>query len=478
VKAHLEAPLGASRKAAAFPLANLPLVFAIVICAFVPVVAISAMTWLCADMLQDAVPHTNLAASANVLWHLSHPSPEADSWAPMLQALHMFGGPNDNRLYEVLFFEEKSRFQYPPTSLLSLDFLAGFGLARISYLNAINSLVFLLNSIFLGYFAWRLFRDEQTIRWKDSSLASALPVGIGLLAAGATFVFYPVVRAHVLGQIQIWIDFLFTLVLIAWLLERRLLAGLLVGIACTIKPQLGLLLVWGLLWREWVFSGGTIAVLASAGIASLFRYGMHNHFSYLDVLSFLSSHGESYFANNSVNGILHGYFAPVSNLAWTAGVLTPYHPIVHAGTIVASVLALAIIVIPPLLRRRAQPTIADLGTAAICTVVGSPVAWEHHYGILLPLYVVALKGLLERPANQRYGLLAALALSWILVANYISFANLAAGTLFSVLQAYLFFGALLLLALLLSGVATPAALQSPSGRAPFRPRASGSVAGA
>ena len=46
--------------------------------------------------------------------------------------------------------------------------------------------------------------------------------------------------------------------------------------------------------------------------------------------------------------------------------------------------------------------------------------------------------------------LACLAVSWILVSNFIPFANLLTRTPFSALQAHLFFGALLLLALLLS----------------------------
>ena len=56
------------------------------------------------------------------------------------------------------------------------------------------------------------------------------------------------------------------------------------------------------------------AAVPIAGL-SLFRYGLHNNLAYLDVLSFLSKHGESFFANNSVNGILNGYLSPNNSSA-------------------------------------------------------------------------------------------------------------------------------------------------------------------
>jgi hypothetical protein len=271
------------------------------------------------------------------------------------------------------------------------------------------------------------------------------------IAIAAALTFYPDVRADVLGQIQVWIDFLFTCAVIAWLLERRLLAGVLIGLACTIKPQFGLLLFWGLLWREWAFSAGMLAAFVPIALVSLLRYGLHAHLGYLEVLAFLSRHGESFFANNSVNGILNGYFSAANNIVWDPVGFPTYHPLIYAGTATASILALGAIVFLPLLSRETRPGVADFGVASICTVVGSPVAWEHHYGILLPLYGVALRCFLDQPAGPRRRIrLTCLAISWILVSNFIPFANLLTRTPFSAMQAYLFFGALLLLALLLT----------------------------
>lgn len=271
------------------------------------------------------------------------------------------------------------------------------------------------------------------------------------LAAGAAFLFYPTVRAALLGQIQLWIDLLFTGALILWVVNRRLLAGVLIGLACTLKPQLGLLLLWGLLWREPGFVLGGAGAFGLVGLVSLARYGLHNHLAYLQVLSFLSRHGESFFANQSVNGILAGYLSGLDPMVWRSDILTPYNPVVYAGTLAASAVALALIVIPPLVQRRRQADVGDLGAAAICAVIGSPVAWEHHYGILLPLYLVALAGILARPASvRRDGLAGVVLLSWVLVADLIPFASLAAHTPWAWLQAYCLFGAIALLAVLLT----------------------------
>jgi hypothetical protein len=84
-------------------------------------------------------------------------------------------------------------------------------------------------------------------------------------------------------------------------------------------------------------------------------------------------------------------------------------------------------------------------------VIGSPVAWEHHYGILLPLFLVALYGILAMPAGrQRVVSMVILTLSWIFVADFIPLTSLLAHGWAAAAQAYCFVGALLMLFLFLS----------------------------
>jgi hypothetical protein len=90
--------------------------------------------------------------------------------------------------------------------------------------------------------------------------------------------------------------------------------------------------------------------------------------------------------------------------------------------------------------------------------MGSPVAWEHHYGVFLPIFAAALPGLLRtRPLGRATGIL--FAISYVAIANVMQrprhyFWN----PWFGLLASHLFFGSLLLFALLL---ALRAALSAP-----------------
>src|SRR5690606_24342291 len=145
------------------------------------------------------------------------------------------------RLYETVFFAQKVKFQYPPTSLLPLDFLERLGLASFAVLNSLNFFIFLANAAALGWIAALLFAPKN----KQTTLSSHgrwTRIGIGGMAFMAAFFFYPLVNAKLLGQIQLWVDLLFTLTVLSWLLDKRLLAGMLIGMACILKPQAGILL--------------------------------------------------------------------------------------------------------------------------------------------------------------------------------------------------------------------------------------------
>jgi hypothetical protein len=441
-----------SRTEAAAPTFSLwrpPLALVIAACALGPILLVLVAAHFGAPLLVGKVPidPTNLDVTRKLLATYLHPSDRGDSWLPMQQALKLLHGPGRDRLYETLFFGDHVRFQYPPTSLLALEPLTRLGLGKVFWLNALNSLVFTANALGTAVLAWLLLRRTGASRG-----------ALALLAGALCFVFYPLARAHVLGQIQLWIDFAFTGALILWRLDRRLLAGVLIGLACSIKPQLGLLLVWALLWGERGFAAGMLLALAPIGAVSLALYGLHDHLAYLKVLSFLSRHGETYFANNSVNGIVNAYFAGAESLRWTASVLPPFRPAVYAATVAASIAFLALIVVPPVVARGRKADLGDLAVAAICTVAGSPVAWEHHYGLLLPLFVLALAQLLTRPPGAgRWRRTSVLLAAWTLVANFIPFVVLAAGTPWAAAQAHIFFGALLLLGLFLTEHRAPAA---------------------
>ena len=93
----------------------------------------------------------------------------------------------------------------------------------------------------------------------------------------------------------------------------------------------------------------------------------------------------------------------------------------------------------------------------------SPIAWEHHYGVLFPVYAVLLISLLRSPARLGW-----LVVSYVLASNYFIATQLLAPTSWNVLQSYLLIAAGILLVLLhLSPPARATVLAgSPDRRAP------------
>ena len=134
---------------------------------------------------------------------------------PMLKALSFLREGDANQLYEDLFFVKGIRFQYPPTSLLPLDLLSTLDLLSLRGLSGLNFAIYCINAVGVGVVAWLLFHPARQLQLSITGAPSVArptfsPIGVAILAVAVAFVFYPLVRAEVLGQIQVWIDALFT----------------------------------------------------------------------------------------------------------------------------------------------------------------------------------------------------------------------------------------------------------------------------
>jgi len=77
-------------------------------------------------------------------------------------------------------------------------------------------------------------------------------------------------------------------------------------------------------------------------------------------------------------------------------------------------------------------------------VLASPVAWEHHYGILLPIYALLFSVLYQQRVFGR-ATPPWLAATYVLTSNYFGIAQLAAGTRANPLQSHLLLGAVMVL---------------------------------
>jgi len=374
-----------------------------------------------------------------------------DSWKPMALALTIFHSPEHDRLFEALrdfqvadsfgragdlsAFEDSKKFQYPLSSLLPIEALRAIGFGTVRNLNLIDILFYLLELIAVVYLADRVFAA--------SSARDRLAVAAVALAIAGTY--YPVFMALTYGNIQLWIDLFFTAACVAWWKRRFFAAGLAIGLAAMIKPQFAALLLWAVLWRQWRFGAGFLAVAVPVGLASLAYFGLHNNLAYLDVLSLISQHGERYYLNESVNGIVHRLIEDGSTpvLAGDLGDYAPYRQAVYGATLIAAAIFAAIALLPAWRRAGEGPDIVDLALAATCFTIGAPVVWPYHYGILLPVFVVALKAALDRPRA-----LAVLAVAWVLCASYLPLIRLVYHAPWNLAGNPCFFGAILLIGVL------------------------------
>ncbi|HEY7610710.1 MAG TPA: glycosyltransferase family 87 protein, partial [Alphaproteobacteria bacterium] len=289
---------------------------------------------------------------------------------------------------------------------------------------------------------------EIGLRRRGIRSSAGLVVARAAVVAGLTLTFYPVVKAFTLGQIQLWINGVFALALLGWALGHKLASGVFIGLMCLIKPHYGLFVVWGLLRREWRFAIGCAATIVAGVAASLAVYGWADNVDYLKVFWFLSQRGEAYYPNQSVNGLLNRLMSladPVAykNVDFDDNSFPPFTLWVYLTVLATSL----IIIAAALFRRRGTDgdasRIFDFATMALTITMASPIAWEHHYGIVFPIFAVLLAGAIGQ-RSRLYWLIA----SYVLISNYMPVANLTAPTIANFVQSYLLAGAIILLVLL------------------------------
>ena len=107
--------------------------------------------------------------------------------------------------------------------------------------------------------------------------------------------------------------------------------------------------------------------------------------------------------------------------------------------------------------------------AEICFTMASPLAWEQHYGVLLPGFMLAYIALLARPGPMASASAMLLAGTYVVCGNLLNPLNATAGTPLNIFQSYLLLGALCLIAQLIGGPAAHLRLathQRSSGPAP------------
>ena len=359
-----------------------------------------------------------------------------DSWDPMDRALKylMSGDSRERFVYQHIFFDQGTRFQYPLTSLLLPYALLKTTNTYIPILMDITWAMLVLNIFFVVL----IFRHVNPPMNRLDAF-----VGSGAIVL-LSFLFYPLVKAYNLGQIQVWSNALFAGLFYCWMRGWQAPSGVLLALICLIKPQFVLVALWAVVRRRWrfvIFFAGVVLIGVMLSIAS---FGLDNNVNYLSVLKYISQHGETFYPNQSMMGLLNRWFLN-GNILEFYGSLPAFHPVVYYGSFIfAAVWTLTAIVLPKMIHR--EGGILDLSVIAVTATMISPIAWEHHYGILLPIYVFLFVYLM-RAGKPFYWWI--LGISYFLASNYITLTKkfaLVPG--WNIVLSYLFWGALMLLVLL------------------------------
>ncbi|MBN1654556.1 MAG: DUF2029 domain-containing protein [Deltaproteobacteria bacterium] len=414
------------------------LLVAIATCAMVNL-AIVAFALLRGESLETALSASGLRWTPALLRRT-----ESDSIKPMASAYTSQKKHGD--IYRVLL-NYGVKFQYPPSALLLMKPLPEKPTAReildIWDLLSKASLIAVIITIISAAALWlKLARPNLTgtMSWRSANALGAV-IAIGVL--GATY--YPLTKGHNLGQIQVYLGAFSAAALLLQELGLRASSGICLGLCCLIKPQFALLILWALLRRQFRFlTGFSLIVLLGLGL-SISEFGLKNHLRYLEVLHYLSRTGESYWPNQSINGLLNRFLENGNAVDFQPFAFAPYHPVVYYATMASSALILFLALFLPAAASLKGRSL-DLAVIMCAATMASPIAWEHHYGAFFPIYAIALVAAIQ--SRGRGFLLLA---SYALVSNELLRPDLVfANRWIGILGSHIFFGALLLFGFLLS----------------------------
>ncbi len=357
-----------------------------------------------------------------------------DSWLPMLKSLDYFAAHPAEPIYYAHLYDT---LIYPLASLFPLAALQKLGISEPRILHILTIASWLA---VLGVGAVSLWMGERLLRKHNSRLDWQSVLAVMLACIGC----YPLIKGYALGNAQTLLSFLFAVLLLLWTTGRERSAGVVAALLAFVKPQYGLLLIWMLLRRR---CGAAVAFLVCAAVLialSVAVFGWHNNLDYIHVLSNLSRKAQSHYANQSMFGTLNRIIGNGENISYTPHVYTPYIAWVYRTTLITGLILIGAALFFPWGKLRGSS--GDLAATAIASVASSPMAWEHHYGIVFAIaaWVWFAFGCRQRKVPWL------LAVSTFLTLNALTATNFLAPYLgWNVLQSYLYFGALLMLFVLM-----------------------------
>jgi hypothetical protein len=358
-----------------------------------------------------------------------------DSWLPMMKSLDYFRAHPTLPIYDAKLYDT---LIYSLASELPLVAMRKLGMSDVWMLRTLAVLSFLavwgVAAVSLVMARWLLRRRGAELTWK-AAIAVVL----------ATVWCYPLIKGYSLGNAQTFLSFGFTVLLLLWTTGQERWAGVVAAMLASVKPQFVLLLVWMLVRKKWGAAWAFLVCGAVLLAISVAVFGWHNNLDYIGVLAGLSHKAQSHYANQSMFGTLNRMIFNGENIEYTPYVYTPYIAWVYRVTVVTSLLLVGTVLLYPW--RTMRGSTADIAAMGIASVAASPMAWEHHYGIVVGIAVWAwfAHACWKNQRPWTLGVAVFLCLNFLPAFNYLH-----AMRGWNVLQSYLYIGALVLMGWLMS----------------------------
>jgi|JFJP01.1.fsa_nt_gi hypothetical protein len=373
-----------------------------------------------------------------------------DSWRPMQLAYdHWVESQEQSLLYTDLLLPVKVKFLYPPTALLITQFIETNNINQLAF--STSATIIFIFLMIAGVIATMLYSYRA---YKAPQLSAREQIAVGVLLAFLLFTFYPIVKAGTLGQMQVWLNAFFAIAILCYITGYDVLTGIMLGLMASIKPHYALFIIWGL------FRGNkrlVIAITVTGVLGVLLgmrEFGFAMYMDYLRGLSFVTQHGESFYTNQSFNALAGRFFSVrypevFNNLRWNGYRYPPYNFWVFSFTQITSIAVLLITLIKTKSQSK-ESKLADFLLMGLGATLASPIAWEHHYGVLFPIFacVWLMLWIGDTPLKSVWFKAAFVSL-YLVAANIFPFAKFVANSYFNVLQSYLLFAALGLFTILL-----------------------------
>lgn len=362
-----------------------------------------------------------------------------DSWAGMSAAIDFMRAHPGQSPYEPLLLDEHLKFQYPLTSLLPFAGLDALHVRRDAI--ALNWLGRALLPVIALLAALVFLRA----RGGGESRGPRALIAPTLGAFAFTLTFYPIQIGVYSGQVQTWITVLFGLALWSWLEGAPGWAGAAIGIMAAIKPNWLLFLPWAIVRRQWRFASALTAAAIGLFAVSVFAFGFSSYSGYGGILRRMTTQGELFYANQSLNGLLHRLLGNCADSAAFA----PYSRAVFVAATSATALFIGGALMLRKLRSAVSPAV-DFCVAALCFTMAAPIAWDHHYGIALFIFAAMFPAMYVNRGASGRGWLVATAAAYVLISNVFPSAPCGTPAPLSLLQSLTFYGGCLLLVCLIS----------------------------